>query len=256
MSVASQAGVPCFTADVEAFRRHGHVRVHGFYREAEIARIAAVLQKAKRAAQRPAGDADRSLTRDAFLSRHCDEVAAFTQDRRLGALAAYLLGARSIRLIHDVLLEKGYGQGDTPWHRDSDFWAFDGIGAVTAWIPLQPTSLAMSPLRYASGSHRSRNSRPERRFSRTLVPLRYRVHSSELDAGDVVLHHYRTLHGAGRNRERQPRRALAVHLIDGDARVRLPRCAEQLEHAVRCGWMRLQDGEPFTDEIAPLVYEA
>src|SRR5579872_7307552 len=111
MSVASPALAPIFADDVEAFRRDGHVRVQGFYRETEIARIASTLQKAKRGAQRPAGDADRSLTRDAFLSRHCDEIAAFTHDHRLGALAASLLGARRIRLIHDVLLEKGYGQG-------------------------------------------------------------------------------------------------------------------------------------------------
>lgn len=243
-------------ADLRAFRRDGHLRIPGFYREADITRLDMALRCAKQRARRPAGDADDSLIRDAFLSRQSDEVGAFATDPRLGTLAALLLGARRVRLIHDVLFEKGFGQGATPWHRDSDFWSFDGIGALTAWIPLQHTSLAMSPLRYASGSHRRPHDRPAHRFSGAFVALRYRVASSALDVGDVVLHHHRTLHGAARNREQHPRRAFAVHFIDADARFRSPRCAAQLEHAVRCGWIRLCDGDPFTDEIAPLVEAA
>jgi ectoine hydroxylase-related dioxygenase (phytanoyl-CoA dioxygenase family) len=244
------------TADVSAFRRDGHVRIRGFYSAGDIARLNAALQRAKQQVRRPNGDADRSLVRDPFLSRHSEDVAAFTCDPRLGALAAHLLGARRIRLIHDVLLEKGCGQGETPWHRDSDFWSFDGIGALTAWIPLQETPLSMSPLRYASRSHHRTNVRPPDRLASAFIPFRYRVAASALETGDVVLHHYNTLHGAAPNRELRPRRALAVHFIDADARFRAPRSAEQVEHAVRCGWIQLANGEPFTDDIAPLVAAA
>lgn len=156
--------------------------------------------------------------------------------------------------MQNVLFEKGPGQKETPWHRDSEFWRFEGIGALTAWIPLQVTPLSMGSLRYAARSHQVPGAERPHPLRATVIRLRYRVNSSALALGDVTLHHYRTLHGAARNHEPRPRRALAIHLIDGDARYRSPRCENELEHATRCGWTQLSDGDPLPDEIAPLIY--
>lgn len=239
---------------VRQFQRHGHVRLRAVYTADEIARLDEALTRAQRRIRRLPGDADKSLTRDGFLSRHSSEVAAYVMDPKLGALAAQLLGSRRIRLIHDVMLEKEWGQGATPWHRDSDFWSFTGIGALTMWIPLQETPLSMSPLRYAAGSHLERDPHPLRAVERALIPVRFRVISSPLACGDVAVHHFKTLHGAARNYAPRPRRALAVHLIDGDARFVSSEGSRHMEHAQRCGWVRLKDGDLFTDEIAPLVF--
>lgn len=241
-------------ADIEAFRRDGHVRLHAVYDAAEIGRLDDALTDVQRIAERVAGDADEFLARDAFLSRQSREVAAYALDPRLGALAASLLGASGVRLIHDVALNKGREHGATPWHRDSDFWSFAGVGALTMWIPLQDTPLRMSPLRYASGSHVARHQKPLRRLEKKLIPIRFRVASSPLALGDVAVHHYKTLHGAARNNERRSRRAFAVHFIDADARFRSSTAPGHVVHARRCNWDRLQDGDLFPDDIAPLVY--
>jgi ectoine hydroxylase-related dioxygenase (phytanoyl-CoA dioxygenase family) len=230
------------------------VRLRAVYTLDEIARLDEALTRAQRRISRLPGDADKSLTRDGFLSRHSSKVAAYVMDPKLGALAARLLGTTRIRLIHDVMVEKSLGHGGTPWHRDSDFWSFTGIGALTMWIPLQETPLSMSPLRYASGSHLGCNQHPLHPVEQALIPIRFRVSSSPLAVGDVAVHHFKTLHGAGRNHELRPRRALAVHLIDADARFLFSEDSRHIEHARRCGWDRLNDRDTFTDAIAPLVF--
>jgi ectoine hydroxylase-related dioxygenase (phytanoyl-CoA dioxygenase family) len=227
------------------------VRLRSLYDADEIATLNDALLRAR--GNRLAGTVDKSLTRDKFLSRRSSEVSAFVRDPRLAAMAAERLGCRRIRFMQDVMLEKDGEQVQTPWHRDSDFWSFSGIGAITMWIPLQDTSLAMSPLRYASRSHLERDPRPIRAIQKACILLRFRVTSSALALGDVAVHHFKTLHGAARNSDTRPRRCLAVHLIDADARVRAPRYPAQVEHPVVCGWDRLQDGDRFTDDIAPLV---
>ena len=240
-----------FGASVRAYQRDGHVCLRGFYHADEIARLDDALTRAQKLASRPAGDADQSLTRDGFLSRQSKEVAAYVVDARLGAVAARLLGVSRVRLIHDVLFEKGWEQEETPWHRDSDFWSFTGVGALTMWIPLQDTPLSMSPLRYISGSHLNRNQHPPSRLEKALLPMRFRITSSALALGDVAVHHFTTLHSAAPNHERRARRALAVHVIDADARFRWSGDPNHVEHARRCNWDRLRDGDPFTNEIAP-----
>jgi ectoine hydroxylase-related dioxygenase (phytanoyl-CoA dioxygenase family) len=241
---------------VRAFRRDGHVRLHAFYRPDEITRLDEALMRVKARRDHLPSDVDKSLSRDMFFSRLSSEVAAFVTSPKIGAIASELLGCRRVRFIQDVLLEKDGEQSDTPWHRDSDFWSFSGIGALTLWIPLQDTSLAMSPLRYATGSHLARDPRPLHAVRKACIPLQYRTTSSALDLGDVAVHHSNILHGAGRNREAgRPRRSYAIHLIDADALVRASRFPGQVEHAAGCGWDRLRDGDRLTDEIAPLVLQ-
>ena len=110
------------------------------------------------------------------------------------------------------------------------------------WIPLDDIALEMSPLRYATGSHRARDSRALHRLEKTLIPARFKIASSALAIGDVAVHHYRTLHGAARNRGSRTRRAFAVHLIDADATYRRSAQSGHVEHARRCGWEPLENG--------------
>ncbi len=230
------------------------MRLRNVFDAVEIARLSAALIAARQTPQNISGEADAQLSRDTFLSRTSPAVAAFALHPRLGALAATLLGARGIRLIHDVALEKAPEHASTPWHRDSDFWSLEGAGALTFWIPLQYTPVTMSPLRYATQSHLSRDRRPLLRREKALIPLRFHIATSALDVGDVAVHHYETLHGSGRNRGQFSRYAFAVHVMDADARFRTSSGAGHLEHAGRCGWNRLSDGDRFSDAIAPLIY--
>jgi ectoine hydroxylase-related dioxygenase (phytanoyl-CoA dioxygenase family) len=245
---------PSLGVGVREFQREGHVQVRAFYGAGEIAGLTEALLRARPQSSRFLGDVDNALIRDMFLSRVSSEVSAFVRDPRLGALAAELLGCRRVRFMQDVMLEKGGRYEPTAWHRDSDFWSFSGAGALTVWIPLQDTPLHMSPLRYATGSHLVADPHPLRTLEMACIPLRFRIASSAMAVGDIAIHHYKTLHGAARNADAgAPRRSLGIHFIDADAQVRAPRNPGQSEHAVRCDWDRIADGDSFTDDIAPLV---
>ncbi len=243
---AARAATP---AERGAFTSDGFVVLRGLYAPSDVERLDAALAASERSAV--AGDNDRQLRRDSFFWRRSPEVAAFACDPLLGAVAASLLDARGVRLIHDVLLEKARGQTPTPWHRDRDFWSFAGRGALTIWIPLRRTPRRMGPLRYARGSHRVRDLGPLPRSRKLLIPARFDVASYDLEAGDAVAHHYATLHSAGRNATNEMRRAFAIHLVDADARYVASNAPGHVEHARRCGWDTLTDRAAFTDEIAP-----
>jgi len=238
-------------AERTAFARDGYVVLRRFYTAGDIARLNAAL------ATMPMPTVDevgRQLSRDSFIWRRSPEVAGFARDPVLGEAAAMLLGVDGIRLIHDVLLEKSRTHVPTEWHRDRDFWSIGGGGAITMWIPLRPTPRTMGPLRYARRSHLARSTAPLRRIFKHAIPVRFAVASHDLAVGDVVAHHYETLHSAGRNRSGTLRRAFAIHLMDADATFVDSPDAGHREHAARCNWDLLADRTPFPDHIAPPVF--
>jgi len=234
-----------------AFARDGYVVLRAFYTENDIARLNAALA----AAPLPTVDeVGRQLARDSFIGRRSPDVASFACDPLLGEAAAALLGVGGVRLIHDVLLERSRAHVPTEWHRDRDFWSMTGGGAITMWIPLRPTPRSMGPLRYARRSHLARSTAPLRRIFKLAIPARFAVASYDLAVGDVVAHHYETLHSAGRNRTETTRRAFAIHFTDADATFVESPGAGHREHAARCNWDLIANGAHFPNEIAPLVF--
>ncbi len=68
------------------------------------------------------------------------EVAKeFCFSKRLGQIAAELMGVRGVRLYHDQALYKEPGGGFTPWHADQYYWPLSNEHSCTVWIPPQNT---------------------------------------------------------------------------------------------------------------------
>jgi hypothetical protein len=234
-------------SEVDAFNRHGHVVIR---RALPPARVAALGRALLRLELPPSPDGQPP----SFISRVSPEVRGAIFDGRLGALAAELLGASEVRLIHDVLFQKSGREKGTSWHRDSDFWRFSGRGALTMWIPLQETTAEMA-LRYVTGSHLAEDRRVLRRFEKVALNASYRTARTALSLGDIAVHHYATLHSSSRYAGTALRRALAVHVIDADARFAAPNNLYQERHNRDCAWDRLTPGERFTDDIAPPMFQ-
>ena len=229
-----------------SFARDGFLFVRGFFTASEIAELRDAVDREVTVSRKNA-----ALPRpDEFLWRRSHEVARFSLHAGLGAFAADLLGVRFVRLIHDVLFEKTPGASATTWHRDSDFWAIAGVGALTMWIPLQETPAATA-LRYIPGSHRFAKREPLKRHEKALLPLQQPVVSPNLHVGDIAVHLYSTLHGAAPNRGTTTRRAFALHLMDADATIQAPFNRYCEAHNVRAGWNALRPGERFPDQVAP-----
>ncbi len=80
-------------------------------------------------------------------------VRSLTFDARLGRMAATLLRVPSVRLWHDQALYKEANGPSTVAHQDHPYWPIQETASVTAWIPLQGSTLASGAMGYVPGSH-------------------------------------------------------------------------------------------------------
>ncbi len=156
----------------------------------------------------------------------------------LAAIAGQLMGSRTVRFFHEHVLVKEPGATErTPWHHDQPYYCVDGDQNVSMWIALDPVPAA-SGVRFIAGSHRWGQWFVPRRFvdhvpyaaadgRYELVPDLdaliesdpdgYRVLSWDVEPGDVIAFHFRTVHGAPGNESVSRRRAVSLRWLGDDA---------------------------------------
>jgi hypothetical protein len=160
-------------------------------------------------------------------------------DSPLAALAGRLMESSSVRFFHEHVLVKEPGAAErTPWHHDQPYYCIDGDQNVSMWIALDPVP-ASAGMRFIAGSHR---------WNRLFIPRRFvdhqsyadpddrfevvpdldaeldrpdlhghRVVSFDVEPGDVIAFHYRTLHDAPGNDLPTRRRAVSLRWVGDDA---------------------------------------
>jgi ectoine hydroxylase-related dioxygenase (phytanoyl-CoA dioxygenase family) len=141
--------------------------------------------------------------------------------KRLAKLASDLMEVDGVRLYHDQALFKEAGGGITPWHSDQYYWPLATDKTITAWIPLQETTLNMGPLEFSAGSHQIVEGRELAisDASETLIEKRLRVtnfkHVIEpFDIGEVSFHSGWLFHRAGANNTNETRKVMTVIYMD------------------------------------------
>lgn len=187
---------------------------------------------------------------DGDVQRHNDyihyESAAIGQILRkplIGAVAARLAGASSIRMFQSTLIYKPPRPNEpsnlVPWHFDSHYWATCTSGnMLTAFIPFHNCDEPMGTITMVDGSHTWKefggDDTTVRHFAERdrgdldrLLERNADYNNAELrkipmliERGRMSFHHCRIYHGSGPNRSGQPRRAISLHLQDGDNRHR------------------------------------
>ena len=221
---------------VAAYQRDGVVLVKGLFADwVEVLRAGVERNMAEPSAQLMAtlkpGEAGR------FFDDYCNwnRIGEFEQAiRGSGAAeaAARLMGSQRVQLFHDHVLVKEPGTTKaTPWHTDGPYYFVEGRQTVSFWVPLDPVREAS--LRCVAGSHLwEKDVLPTRWVSETnfypeagdYIPVPdpdaegMRVMEWEMEPGDAVAFHYRTLHGARGNTAATRRRAFSLRLVGDDAR--------------------------------------
>jgi phytanoyl-CoA hydroxylase len=111
-----------------------------------------------------------------------------------------------------VMTKQPAFSSDTGWHQDVRYWSFARKELVSVWLALGPERVENGCLRVIPGSHRATFDRgrfdDELFFRPDLAENRELIDRSvpcELDAGDVLLFHARTLHAASRNHTDRPK---------------------------------------------------
>jgi len=204
-----------------------------------------------------------------FFDDYCNwsripEFESVARDPVIGEAAALLMQSKRVQLFHEHVLVKEPGTSKpTPWHQDSPYYFVDGDQTISFWVPLDPVSTAT--LRCVVGSHQ---------WDKPVLPTRWlkeddfyaesdayrpvpnpeaeglEIAEWDMQPGDAVAFHFRTLHGAKGNESTEQRRAFSLRVLGDDAR-----------YASRPGKTsppfpghNMQPGERLREDWFPVVY--
>lgn len=182
-------------------------------------------------------------------------------------IAAALLDSEKVNFFGDQIFVKEPGTRErTAFHQDATYFEIDGDQCCVLWMPVDPVTLENGAMLYVRGSHRDGTLyQPNVFVAQTPLPgakgtelpdieghmADYDVVHFDVEPGDVIVHHYRTVHGAGGNNSRyQVRRAASLRYCGDDICFRKrPWAPEQLHHT-----HRLKDGDPLSGPDFPIVW--
>ena len=217
-------------------------------------------------------DASVGFWSDYVTWRDVPEYRRVAFDSGLAEVAARLMGSRTARFFHEHVLVKEPGATErTPWHHDQPYYSVDGDQNVSMWIALDPVPLDTA-VRFVAGSHRwDRWFIPRRFVDHTpygpeagryehlpdvdeliaAEPDTHRILAFAVEPGDVVVFHYRTLHGAPGNPSAERRRRVVSLRWVGDDAVWAER-PWQVSPPYDAGGLR--PGDPLDDARFPVAF--
>ncbi len=218
---------------IEAFARDGFVVVPGLVPiedlEAYGPAVDAGVAGRKRHDTRALDEKSRyeqSFIQCINLWEDCPGVRPLTFHSRIAEAAARLLQVDAVRVWHDQALYKEPGGRVTDPHQDQPYWPIAETDTITAWIPLDGSTLANGAMGYLPGSHRL----GIRRFVNIFLGEPEPVLDGdglkdiepvyvEVPRGAVAFHHGLTFHLANPNATDRVRRVHTVIFFrDGSTR--------------------------------------
>jgi ectoine hydroxylase-related dioxygenase (phytanoyl-CoA dioxygenase family) len=224
------------TAQRDEFRDNGHLKVRGLLSGSEVAVYRQlVVDAVKRRGQERRKSPERGIYGRAFgqmvnLWQGDEGVRQFVFSRRLGKVAADLLGVSNVRIYHDHALFKDAGGKATYWHQDQYYWPLDTADTITLAIALTDQSIEMGMFVFATGSHKNGtiidpklSSEPDGLYRKYIrahhFPLTF---SAGMRAGDSSWHYGNTVHHTSANESDRRREMMSITYMADGARVAQP----------------------------------
>ena len=171
---------------------------------------------------------------DAAAWKHDVGVREVAFDSALPQIAAELLGASLIHFWEDTTFVKApRTRQKTAFHQDLAYFQIEGDQCVIVWIPLDPASLENGVTQYVRGSHLwGETYAPNAFVSQTpfvaspekrcpdieSAPNNFDIVTYNVEPGDVIIHHVKTVHGAGGNPSDHWRRAMSFRYCGDEVR--------------------------------------
>lgn len=258
------ADYPLTEEQIAGYRRDGFAKMRKVLSPVVLSEYGAEFTRLVHALNKqPLSLAERNTYGKAFLQipnlwEHSEKVKRFILCRRLGRIAAQLMGVAGVRIYHDQALYKEPGGGFTPWHVDQFYWPLANDNTVTAWIPLQAVPEEMGPLSFCVGSHKLLQDRDLSISDESEVKIGRSLHDfpkciSPFELGEVSFHSGWTFHRAGPNRSDRMRAVMTIIYMEDGMRVAPPKNDNQQRDWDR--WLPgAQLGEPIDTPLNPVAY--
>ncbi|QJF52140.1 phytanoyl-CoA dioxygenase family protein [Roseobacter ponti] len=221
--------------DITSYQRDGVVLIRGLFSQ-HVETLRAGVERNMAEPGPFASENQRGGETGRFFDDYCNwqripEFEQVARDPAIASAAATLMGSERVQLFHDHVLVKEPGTSmATPWHQDAPYYFVEGQHTVSFWVPLDPVREAS--LRCVAGSHLWEKDVLPTRWARGdafFDPAPYMpvpdpeaegmpVTEYQMQPGDAVAFHFRTLHGARGNSAGSRRRAFSLRLVGDDAR--------------------------------------
>jgi ectoine hydroxylase-related dioxygenase (phytanoyl-CoA dioxygenase family) len=241
---------PLTAEQIEEVRERGHAVLRGVLSREEMAACRSFLRRYILAKEEIlVGISSAAAAAEFNLGDAPQEVADFVTSPRLGEIAARLLVAEAVRILHFAGLFKPAGGAPTPWHQDLAYLPLDGEKMITLWIPLDDFTPDMGTLVFAEGSHRQ--GRTLGRSALEEFPL---AHNGPMQAGDLSLHLGWTLHSAQENSTDREREALAIVYYADGTRIRVRGNLPVMQRLLNRYFAGLANGDPAIGPMNPVVF--
>jgi len=203
---------------------------------------------------------------DTGIWRRAPQLATFALFGKLPSLTADLLGASRIRYYDDQMFIKEAGAIDrVAFHQDVPYFHLDGASGCVFWIPLDSVKAGGGRIGYIPGSHRWKQTFKPNIFVSEMPfpgaegidmprieadPESYNVQYVDAEPGDVLVHHFLTVHGSEGNSRGARRRAFSLRYCDAELRYRhrVGAPAQPLHK------QDVKDGDVLDDRFHPLVW--
>lgn len=212
----------------------------------------------------PGGDGEFILVNNSAFD--CPAVRRLALEGPLGSVSGQLFGSTKVNFLFDQIFIKQPGaNARTAFHQDQPYFAVDGEQVASLWTAAEPVARESGGMGYIRGSHLwdmhapnvfvGQASRGEHGLP--LLPdiegheSDYDIVYYDVEPGDVIVHDYRTVHGArGNTTSDRPRRAISLRFAGDDATVlRRPSAAEEFPDDPA-----LSDGDPLDGDAFPVVW--
>ena len=207
---------------------------------------------------------------DSGVAARLSKFRDFSLNEQIGELVGSLMQTDEVRFYDDQIFVKEAGCLErTAFHQDSTYFHIDGHQTCVIWAPVDPANQETGTIKYLRGSHRwNKDFKPNVFVASTPFPGAEGedLHNQDelenhpdliqfnCEPGDLLIHHYRTVHGAGGNHSSyQVRRAASLRYCGSDVRFQKRPYAPPQAHHVH----DLKDGDPL-DRAAcfPLIWKS